>query len=92
MKIAYADPPYLGCGKLYEAHHVDALDYDDPENHRRLILRLHQEFPDGWALSGSSPSLQTILQFCPADVRISAWVKPLPFSSQMSAWPTLGSQ
>jgi hypothetical protein len=21
---AYADPPYLGCGKLYAAHHPDA--------------------------------------------------------------------
>jgi hypothetical protein len=52
------------------------LDWDDPEHHRRLILRLREEYPDGWALSLSSPSLQTILQFCPADVRVGSWVKP----------------
>lgn len=76
MKVAYADPPYLGCGALYKEHHADALDWNDPEIHRRLILKLRSEFPDGWALSASSPSLQTILQFCPADVRVCAWVKP----------------
>lgn len=76
MRFAYADPPYLGCGRLYAEHHPDALDWDDPEIHRRLILRLREEYPDGWVLSASSPSLQTILQFCPADVRIGAWVKP----------------
>jgi hypothetical protein len=76
MKVAYADPPYLNCGALYKDHHADALDWNDPEHHRRLILRLGQEFPDGWALSSSSPALQTILQFCPADVRVAAWVKP----------------
>lgn len=76
MKFAYADPPYLGCGALYAAHHPDALDWNDPEHHRRLILRLRDEYPDGWALSLSSPSLQTILQFCPADIRVGAWVKP----------------
>lgn len=76
MKFAYADPPYLGCGALYAKHHPDALDWNDPEHHRRLILRLRDEYPDGWVLSLSSPSLQTILQFCPSDVRVGAWVKP----------------
>ncbi len=76
MKFAYADPPYLGCGALYKKHHADALDWNDPEIHRRLILRLRADYPDGWALSASSPSLQTILQFCPVDVRVSSWVKP----------------
>lgn len=68
MKIAYADPPYIGQAKKHYAH--------DPRgevDHRELILQL-QEY-DGWALSASSPSLQTILSMCPW-VRIAAWVKP----------------
>ena len=76
MKIAYADPPYLGCGKLYEKHHADALIWDDPETHRQLIDRLSDEYPDGWAYSLNSTTLHTILPMCPSDVRIMAWVKP----------------
>ena len=38
-RYAYADPPYLGCGKLYADHHPDALEWDDPETHEsRLAL------------------------------------------------------
>jgi hypothetical protein len=76
MKFAYADPPYLGCGKLYAAHHPDALDWDRPERHRMLIGQLEGDYPDGWALSCSSPSLPTLLGFCPEGVRVGAWVKP----------------
>lgn len=76
MKCAYADPPYLGCGALYDANHPGAREWDNPTTHRLLILRLVDEFPDGWALSLSSPSLATILPMCPADCRVSAWVKP----------------
>lgn len=74
MRFAYADPPYLGCGHLYPEH-PDALDWDYPETHRSLIERLVSEFPDGWAMSLNTPSLQTILPMCPEDVRIAAWVK-----------------
>jgi len=76
MRFAYADPPYLGCGKLYAQHHPDALVWDDPETHRELIHRLSDEYPDGWALSLSSTTLQTLLPMCPTDVRVAAWVKP----------------
>jgi hypothetical protein len=76
MKFAYADPPYLGCGKLYEKHHSEALVWDDPQTHQDLINRLSDEFPDGWAYSLSSTTLQTIMPFCPSDVRVMAWVKP----------------
>ncbi len=76
MKFAYADPPYLGCGRLYADKHPDALDCDKPEWHRALVERLGSEFPDGWAMSLSSPSLKTILPMCPEDCRVSAWVKP----------------
>lgn len=76
MKFAYADPPYLNCGKLYAAHHADALDANDPEWHRAFIMRLSDEYPDGWAMSLSSPSLRVILPMCPEDCRVASWVKP----------------
>lgn len=76
MRFAYADPPYLGCGALYAKHHPEALIWDDPETHRRLIDRLSDDWPDGWALSGNSTTLKTILPMCPADCRVMAWVKP----------------
>ena len=49
LTLGFADPPYLGCGKLYAAHHPNALDWDDPAAHRALVGRLQDEF-DGWAL------------------------------------------
>jgi hypothetical protein len=67
MKIAYADPPYIG----QAARHYDCAEID----HAALIRRLVVEFPDGWALSASSPSLREILPMCPIDVRIAAWAK-----------------
>lgn len=68
MTVAYADPPYVGQSrKLYGGAEV---------NHRLLIAHLCDEFPDGWALSCSSPSLRELLPMCPEDVRVSAWVKP----------------
>jgi hypothetical protein len=67
MKIAYADPPYIGQARRH---------YNCPEvDHEALIQYLLCEFPDGWALSASSPSLKQILPLCPSDVRIAAWVK-----------------
>ena len=76
MRFAYADPPYLGCGKLYAAHHPQALDWDNLDTHAALIRRLASEYADGWALSLSVPSLQRLFPLCPAGVRVGAWVKP----------------
>ena len=77
MRFAYADPPYLGQGaKHYGDRHADAADCDSPGWHRALIARLCDEFPDGWALSASAPSLRTILPMCPEDARVGAWVRP----------------
>lgn len=76
MRFAYADPPYLGQGRLYAKHHERATDANDAEWHRALIARLVADYPDGWALSASSPSLLTLLPMCPPDVRVAAWVKP----------------
>lgn len=75
MKAAYADPPYLGCGKLYKKHHPDAMVWDRPETHARLAEQLEEQY-DMWALSCSTPSLQTLLPLMPKGVRVGAWVKP----------------
>lgn len=75
MKIAYADPPYLGCGKLYKEH-PDHADCNKIEWHRDLIYRLSLDYPDGWALSMASVNLKDLLPFVPKDCRIAAWVKP----------------
>lgn len=77
MKFAYADPPYLGCGKShYGDLHDASADCDTVEWHQALIERLCDEFPDGWALSLHTPSLKTMLNLCPDDVRVGAWLKP----------------
>lgn len=77
MKFAYADPPYLGlCSRYGHFHGDDGRCWDDLETHRRLIGRLCRGFPDGWALSLSSTTLQAILPLCPDRVRVGAWVKP----------------
>jgi len=71
MKVAYADPPYLGCSHYYpERQEVD---------HNKLIENLMWDY-DMWALSCSSPSLHILrnhylirdLQY----VRTAVWVKP----------------
>lgn len=75
LRLAYADPPYLGCCRLYDHHHPDGRCWDDLDTWRHLINRL-VGYPDGWALSLHTPSLQAILPLCPDDVRVAAWVKP----------------
>ena len=74
MKFAYADPPYIGQSRKHYGKHPD---YAGEVDHRALIDRLVAEYPDGWALSLSCKSLQTILAMCPDDVRVMAWVKPM---------------
>lgn len=68
LRFAYADPPYIGCAKKH---------YNSSEvNHKKLIDKLMKEFPDGWALSCSSPSLHKIIPMLDSSCRIMAWVKP----------------
>jgi len=75
--FAYADPPYFGQGKKhYGKLHSAAADCDNLDWHKDLIGRLCSNYPDGWAMSLSSPSMQEILPLCPTDVRIAAWCKP----------------
>ncbi len=76
MKMAYADPPYLGLAeKFYGDLHPEAAVYDRPETHKLLIERLSDEY-DAWALSMATTTLRLMLPWCPEDVRIGAWVKP----------------
>ena len=74
MKLAYADPPYLGCSKLYPEH-PHARKWDDPFFHKMLMRTLNNQF-DGWAYSLSSTSLPILLPLAPEGIRIAAWVKP----------------
>ena len=78
MKIAYADPPYIGQAKR---HYSQEDSYAGEVNHTDLIRMLVAAFPDGWALSCSSPSLPILLPIVTAATkglhpyRIGAWVK-----------------
>lgn len=73
MRLAYADPVYLGQSKRYPEHPESAI-FDDPETHRQLLARLDAEY-DGWAYSLSAPSLAVLLPLAPP-CRVAAWVKP----------------
>lgn len=72
LTMAFADPPYIGQAKRHYS--------DDPQcaevDHEELIERLCRDYPFGWALSCSSPSLRIILPLCPEEARVGAWVKP----------------
>jgi hypothetical protein len=74
MRLAYADPPYIGQARKHYRKHPD---YAGEVDHAALIETLVTDFPDGWALSLSSTSLQYILNLCPPDVRVLSWVKPM---------------
>lgn len=57
MKIAYADPPYIGCAHLYKDH----PDFAGEVDHAALLDRLESEF-DGWVLHASAtPTSMAIL-------------------------------
>lgn len=72
MRFAYADPPYPGQAKR---HYGDHADYAGEVDHRELVERLCDEFPDGWALSTGAKWTREVLMLCPDDVRVLAWVK-----------------
>jgi hypothetical protein len=76
MRFAYADPPYFAQGKkLYGKHHPEAGLWDSKEAHLRLIDRLVEEYPDGWALSANPANLRWLLPHAPEGVRVCSWVK-----------------
>jgi hypothetical protein len=72
VRLAYADPPYLGQAKRHYAHDpsgIEAAEVDFPA----LIDRLRTY--DGWAMSASSPSLGHMLNLAP-EARVAPWCKP----------------
>lgn len=71
MRVAYADPPYVGMSKK---HYGDHPDYAGEVDHNELITRLECEY-DGWILHCHVPSLKLLLNLAPHDVRVCAWVK-----------------
>ena len=70
--FAYADPPYLNQAKRHYGNHPD---FAGEVDHAELIGRLSAY--DGWALSLSAKSLPEILPFCPRDVLVLGWFKPI---------------
>lgn len=73
MKIAYADPPYIGCAHLYRDH----PDYAGEVDHVELVDRLESEF-DGYILhAGAHNGSESILAPLMAQVgaRKCVWVK-----------------
>lgn len=81
IRLAYADPPYLGCCNKYDHGHgaggdrpFDGLCWDEPETHRLLFAYLDEHY-DGWAYSMTSTTLAQLLPMVP-HARVAAWVKP----------------
>ena len=74
MRIAYADPPYIGQARRHYRNDPSGIPPAEVD-HAALIAQLEREY-QGWALSCSESTLQTILPLCPAGVRVLAWAKP----------------
>ena len=73
MKIAYADPPYIGCAHLYKDH----IDFGGEVDHAELIERLESEY-DGWVLhANATPRSMAVLAplVAATDARWMSWVK-----------------
>lgn len=82
MKLALADPPYLGRSRRWygdgrghqggrgrAAAHAAANEWDDPTTHQQLVAWLEAGY-DGWAIAASPDSLATYLPGCPTGVRV----------------------
>jgi len=71
MKVAYADPPYVG---MAAKHYGDHPDYAGEVDHAQLVTELC-DF-DGWCLHTTSVALAELLPLVDNNVRVMAWVKP----------------
>jgi len=91
MKLAIADPPYLGranrwygngCGDGYGIgradEHPEAYLWDKPETHIEMVRQLERDY-DGWAIAMTVHSLSTYLSVIETDsrngIRVMAWIK-----------------
>jgi hypothetical protein len=73
MRMAFADPPYVGLARKYYA---DQPNYRGEVDHAELIASLKASGYDGWALCASARSLRALLPLCPETVRVASWSKP----------------
>lgn len=74
MKLAYADPPYIGQAKRHYSNDPSGIRAEEVD-HEELIRRLIKDY-DGWALSASSPSIPIICKILgDEEYRIGAWTK-----------------
>ena len=71
LRLAYADPPYPGMSGFYKDH----PDYAGEVDHAELIERMCRDY-DGWVLHTASSTLRAVLEVCPSEARVLAWVKP----------------
>lgn len=73
MKIAYSDPPYIGCAHLYKEH----PDFAGEVDHVALVDRLQSEY-DGWVLHAGAHNVSEEI-LAPMMARLGArkcvWVK-----------------
>lgn len=72
LRLAYADPPYVGKAATYYGDHPD---FGGEVDHDALMRQLATF--DGWALSCSAESLPDLLRLpsCPTSARVGVWVK-----------------
>lgn len=78
MKLAYADPPYLGCCGYYGHRHEEPWGcWDEPGIHMKLLYHLAENY-DGWAYSATSQSLVRLpLHYLDDPLpRVASWNKP----------------
>lgn len=93
MKLAIADPPYLGranrwygdgrghaAGKGRAGSHTGAADWDQLDTHLDLITTLEAEY-DGWAYAGAPDYLPLLTPALPRDTRTLIWHRGNAISS-----------
>jgi hypothetical protein len=97
MKLAIADPPYLGrasrwygdgsgdgYGKGRADNHPEAHKWDDPQTHIDLVTELESNY-DGWAIALTVHSLSTYMKVIETDsrngIRVMSWIKPIAIPS-----------
>lgn len=73
MRFAYADPPYLGCG----ASRYGRPEWDQMDTHCDLMVRLFNEYPEGWAMSCNPKDLWWLLSEGTDAVRVCFWGKTM---------------
>lgn len=84
LRLAYADPPYVGLARRF---YRDEPTYAGEVDHVELLSRLQAY--DGWALSCSSASTPALLAVAvgfAGDVRLGIWHRRRPAGWSASGW------